>query len=163
VARAGRHTAAGHARSRTPSAAARIGRRATVGVAVSALFLIGLSARTILQCDPDLHHGLLAAGTQHQSGEPFTEFRSRREYTGAELSTAVNQLFVSVKRSVAENGDLPECAREKIAWLSMQRRSRQSCCSPERGGSCVARGGCERGAPAPAVEPTDEPEIHRGG
>jgi hypothetical protein len=128
------------ARVRKQPAPAHIGRRVTVGVAVSALFLIGLSARTIVRRDPqpgtdrpsgasglgatpDFQYRLLAAGTRHRSSEPYTVPHPRREYTDAELSTAVNQLFVSVKRAVADNSDIPEFAREKIAWLIRQQRS----------------------------------------
>jgi hypothetical protein len=140
VARAGKQSGAPHRRSRKQPAPAPIGRRATVGVAVSALFLIGLSARTIVRWDaqrgadrrpgpsglgvtPDFQYPLLAAGTQHQSSGPYPEPHSRREYTDAELSTAVNRLFVAVERAVAEDSDLPAFAKEKIAWLIMQQRS----------------------------------------
>jgi hypothetical protein len=109
------------ARAGKRSAAAHIGRRVTVGVAVSALFLIGLSARTILQWDPPREadrppsqpgFGSAPGGEHHSS-----------TYTDDELSAAVNQLFTSVKRSIAEDGYLPEFAREKIAWLIGQQRS----------------------------------------
>jgi hypothetical protein len=117
VARGRKQPAAKHARSRKQSAAAQVSRRVAVGAVVSALFLIGLSARAIVRWD-----GPRGAGSP-PSPSAFTGSHSRREYADAELSAAVNQLFVSVKRSVAENGDLPAFAREKIAWLIAQQRS----------------------------------------
>jgi hypothetical protein len=110
-------SAAAQARPRKQSAAAQISRRATVGAVVSALFLIGLSARAIVRWDPPRGPG------SPSSASALTGSHSRREYADADLSTAVNQLFVSVKRSVAENSDLPGFAREKIAWLIAQQRS----------------------------------------
>jgi hypothetical protein len=100
---------------------------------VSALFLIGLSARTIVRWDPQGgadrpssppgFGSALAARSEPQSGGQYIAHRSSEPYTEDQLNTAVNQLFTSVKRSIAEDGDLPEFAREKIAWLITEQRS----------------------------------------
>jgi hypothetical protein len=98
------------------------GRRATVNVALSVLFLAGLSARTIVQWD-SRHEADRPRSTSGFGPAPATEHHPIGQYTDAELGTAANQLFGSVKRSIAEDSSLPEFAREKIAWLIGQQRA----------------------------------------
>lgn len=96
-------------------------RRATVGVALSVLFLAGLSARTLVQWDAQ--HGADRPRSLSGFGPAATEPRPVGQDTDAELGAAANQLFGSVKRSIVEDGALPEFAREKIAWLIGQQRA----------------------------------------
>jgi hypothetical protein len=97
-------------------------RRATVSVALSVLFLAGLSARTIVQWDSQ--HGADRPPSPPGFGPaPVTEHDPGEQYLDAELGAAANQLFESVKRSIAEDRALPEFAREKIAWLIGQQRA----------------------------------------
>jgi hypothetical protein len=110
------------ARSRKRSTAARISWRATVTVAVSALFLIGLSARTVVLWDSEHGAGRPPSASSFGSASG-SEHRSTGPYTDAELGSAANELFASVKRSIAEDSALPAFAREKIAWLVTQQRS----------------------------------------
>jgi len=126
VARSDRPSSTKDKARRTPRGALRRipgnpGRRAAVYVALSALFLAGLSARTIVQWDPQR-----AAARPSPAG--FTSASGHEPDQGGlptntDLGTAANQLFASVKRSVAEDSYFPEFAREKIAWLVAQQRS----------------------------------------
>ena len=116
--RSDRHTQASPVRRAT----AIWGRRVTVNVALSVLLLAGLSARTLVQWDSQ--HG--ADRPRIRSGfgpAPVTESGLIGQPTDAELGAAANQLFGSVKRSIAEDSSLPEFAREKIAWLIGQQRA----------------------------------------
>ena len=109
-------------RARAVRRAAIWGRRATVYVALSLLCLAGLSARTIVQWD-SRHEADRPRSISAFGSAPATEQRPIGHYTDAELGTAANQLFGSVKRSIAEDSALPEFAREKIAWLIGQQRA----------------------------------------
>jgi hypothetical protein len=118
VARAGKRSAASGRRR----PAVNGGRRATIGVAVSALLVIGLSARTIVQWDA--HRGTdRSSSPSGYSPAAGIDNHWRGQHTDAELGAAASQLFGAVRRSIAEDGDLPDFAREKIAWLIEQRRS----------------------------------------
>jgi hypothetical protein len=129
--RAGKQSAAAFGRSRRQSRSAHVSRGATVSVAASALFLIGLSARTVVRWDPQHGADRLPSppgfgrepAAEPQSSRQYPESHPSGEYTGDELRVAVNQLFASVKRAVAEDSDLPEFARAKVAWLTAQQRA----------------------------------------
>jgi hypothetical protein len=125
VARLDRSSSRGRGRRNLPGANRRIpvnpGRRAAVYVALSALFLAGVSARTMVQWNPQpaaVRPGP-AGFTSASAGAPD----QGAPYTDTDLRAAANQLFASVKRSLAEDSYLPEFAREKIAWLITQQRS----------------------------------------
>jgi hypothetical protein len=119
MARAGKRSAAARRRQRP---AVNGGRRATIGVAVSVLLVIGLSARTIVQWDA--HRGTdPSSSTSGDGSAAGIDHHWRGQYTDAELGAAASQLFGSVRRSIAEDGSLPDFAREKIGWLIEQRRS----------------------------------------
>src|SRR5580693_181747 len=118
MARAGKRSAAARGRQRP---AVNGGRRATIGVAVSVLLVIGLSARTIVQWDA--HRGTdPSSSTSGDGSAAGIDHHWRGQYTDAELGAAASQLFGSVRRSIAEDGSLPDFAREKIGWLIEQRR-----------------------------------------
>jgi hypothetical protein len=118
VARAGKRSAA----SRRQRPAVNGGWRATIIVAASALLAIGLSARTIVQWDA--HRGADRSSSPSGYGSAAgIDNRWSVQHTDAELGAAASQLFASVRRSLAEDGSLPDFAREKIGWLIEQRRS----------------------------------------
>jgi hypothetical protein len=123
--RSGRQSSATDRGGVTPPGAGRRapgnrGRRATAYVALSVLFLAGLSARSIVQWDTTHDRPSSPPGFDSASS---TGHPSNARYTDAELRVAANQLFASVKRSIAEDSYLPEFARDKIAWLITEQRS----------------------------------------
>ena len=96
-------------RRRKRSAAVPQRRPVIIGLAIPMLFLIGLSARSMVR--------------RESPPEPDRHIVERAILSTADLNAAANQLLMSVKQWVSEDRDVPTFAKDKIEWLTAQQRA----------------------------------------
>lgn len=96
----------------------RFSRRMRVGSAAVILVLIAAFAWTIVRQQLKAAEGL----ADRPSLSP-TESQSEGGYADVDLSATVNQLFSSVDPSLPENQYFPQFVKERILWITTQRKA----------------------------------------
>ena len=80
-----------------------------IGFAIPMLFLIGLSARSVVR--------------RESPPQPDRHIVDQASLSSADINAAANQLSMSVKRWVTEDRDVPAFAKDKIEWLTTQQKA----------------------------------------
>jgi len=101
----------------------RFSRRMLARSVIVILALIGLFAWTILRQQSRPSEVDTSLSSADRPSLPPTESRANGGDTNVDLSVAVNQLFSSLDPSRPENQYLPEFAKERILWITTQKKA----------------------------------------